>query len=290
MKRSALIALLVGLAAPGVASAQNSGGGVRYTLSIDARGETPTAMFLDRPNAAPQRLTATDGTFTGTVLGPARVTSAELRARYADGTEESLAIRLVPQAPTIPLSFFRTAPAACVQRTVAPLEHRSMQLRANLEAYFKARDLARDRATTPCGSTMRKRVVRAWFDRSYALAVQTQHIAFDRDAADRLRRIDPSSRAYVERSLAQIEGRQLALTYELQSWAQAQGDLRLALEVNTELRQQVAATPARSAGAELQGLDTGRLMADAAYLRSLSADVDRSPAAGAAATASPRPH
>lgn len=258
------------LAAVAAAPAAAQAPPVRISLSVEWRGEAPVRMFLDRSNAPPLALTPNGAAFTAELETAAGVNDGYLRAEYPDGEETALRIRLVPFAPAVPVTFFRAPPAACVNGVVAPLEGRTTQIRANLEAYFKARDLARDRASTPCGSLMRKRVAHAWFNRAYALAVGADYIAFDEDAAENLRRVDPGAEADIRRYLQQIEGRRFGLAYRVQSWAQRQGDAVLALTVVEDLDRRYAEDADVRAAAKLQGIDRDRLEDDLTFLRAIA--------------------
>jgi hypothetical protein len=255
-----------------IALASTAAAQPRYLISVEFRGDPPQKVYLDRSGATPEALTNKDNVFSITVASPNRVTEAQLRAVYNDGGEASLGIRFVPFSPTVPVTVYRSAPAPCVNGIVEPLERPSSQVRANLEAYFKARDLAQGRATTPCGTTMTKRVARAWFNKSYALATNTTHLAFDRDSADFLRKVDPRSAPEIDKSLRQIEGREFALNYRLQLWAVTAGDLTLAQSVNDELVKALAQNPEARMAAGLQRIDARRLNEDAKYLRALSDD------------------
>lgn len=257
-----LTALLAAAAAPASSVVRT----VHYTFAVDASGAAPQRVFVDRAGAAPLALTSAQGGFSGVLTGPPRLASATLRAVYPDGEERTLPVRLAPFSPNVAVTFFRDPRAPCADAAVRPLEAASSNTRANLKSYFKARDLADGRATATCGSKMMERVAAAWVERSYALAVSTDHIAFDHDAAERLRRVNPKRTAYVDDKLRQVRGREQALNYELQKWAQGQGDFALALAVNQQLQQQIGAEPA---AARLQQLTSGLLTRDAAFLQSL---------------------
>lgn len=265
MRPSGAVAALV-LAGLGLAGPVGGQPAPAQDFSITATSsgaEQPTQMWVEQ---GPQRipLTASGGAYVGSVprSGVMTVRGANLVAEY--GREQiTLPVRFVPGKPAMILAIQNPELLPCVHARVAQLEAPGASYGAQLSAYYQARRLAQSRT---CGPTMERRVVKAWFDRSYTLAKENDHIALDAEAAKALKAI-PQHQAYARIMEQRMASRLVQLDYAYQMALLGAGEYAAAVEVNDALTERLQEdTTLASAAAEYQNLTVDRLQLDAVVL------------------------
>lgn len=177
--RAIVIALMTYTAHAGMADAQTN---VR-TLSITWSGDQPSQVYVDRDGLRETlHLDDQQGVFTRTLqVAEARV-DATIAAEYAADETASLPVYLLDYRPALAVTFHQAANLPCSNAVVTRLEQRSNNFQTNLQAYFNARALALRTGPNRCGSVIRPRVIKAWYDRSYDLAARNENFRIDPDA------------------------------------------------------------------------------------------------------------
>lgn len=262
MRRVVIAAALGGAALAGAATGQPEPPQT-FSFTSTWTGEAePVRLWVEQ---GPQQFTMTrSGTsWTGTAPGAGIVLSrrASLLAEFADG-RIALPIRFVPAKPQMRFSVQNPALLACIPPNVTRLESPGPSYSAQADAYFKARRLAQE---GDCGPTMQRRVVKAWFDRSYILQKENDHIALDQEALAALQAY-PQHTNYATLMGNQATGRQAHIDYAYQQSLYFSKDFAAAAEVNAAIAERIREDETFAAGALEQGLTLGRLQSDGALL------------------------
>lgn len=234
----------------------------RFT-STWAGDVAPTRLWIEQgPQQFP--LTRSGATWAGTApaSGVVLTRRANLMAEYPDGAV-TLPIRFVPARPEMQFAVQNPPLLTCIPPNLTRLE-RAVAYSEQVDAYFKARRLAQ---SGDCGATNQARVVRIWFDRSFNLASENDHIAPDEEAYRQLRAY-AAHRAYADGMWARLNGLTAGLDYRYQMSLASQGDYSAAAEVNAAIVERLASSEALTAdAAQYQGVTEALLASDGAYLR-----------------------
>ena len=194
--------------------------------------------------------------------GVITVRGANLVAQYG-ADQVTLPVRFVPGKPAMSFAVQNPPLVPCVHSAVARLEAPGPSYAAQLEAYYSARRLAR---SGTCGPSMKSRVVKAWFDRSYVLADNNDHIALDAEAAAALKAF-PLHQAYAGIMEQRMSSRLAQLDYSYQMALASDGEYAAAAAVNEAMIERLEGDQTfASAVAEYQDLTVGQLRLDATIL------------------------
>lgn len=262
MRKAIIVAALGGAALAGGAIGQPEPPQTFSFTSTWAGDAEPVRLWIEQgPQQFPMTRSGSSWTGTAPAAGIVLSRRASLLAQYADG-RVALPIRFVPAKPQMRFSVQNPTVLACIPPNVTRLETPGPSYSAQVDAYFKARRLAQE---GDCGTTMQRRVVKAWFDRSYNLQNENDHIALDQDALAALK-VYPQHTAYATLMGNQATGRQAHIDYAYQQSLYFSRDFAAAVEVNAAIAERIQEDEAFAAGALEQGLTLGRLQSDGALL------------------------
>lgn len=260
-----------------------------YSLKVAVTGEPPARVVFDRDgDTQPLAFDGSANLYSATVddAGLAPVVPAAVVAEYDGDWRSALPIRLIRKDHQLSLTFHRTANLSCTGPVVQRLEQQSYDFPTALIAYFDARELALRTGAGRCGTLLRKRVVKAWFDRSYYLATHNDHIRLDPEAQAEYATLDPTySTNYVRQAAAD----ELRTINDAKLAAFNGADYTTATALSRTLLSKLDADPKlRQDALELQGLSVQQLSNDDALITtraSLAGAKFEESSPGAAATA-----
>lgn len=234
-----------------------------FSFTATSTGDTPPGRLWIEQGPQSFPLTLAGGSWSGTAPASGIVLTrrANLLAQYA-GAQVTLPIRFVPGKPQMRFSVQNPPLLTCIPPNVTWLEAPGSSYAAQMDAYFKARRLA---LSGNCGATMQRRVVKAWFDRSYVLQDENDHIALDQEAKTALQAY-PQHAAYAILMGNQAFGRSAQIDYSYQQALFRSQDYAAAVEVNAAMAERIREDDGFAAGALAQGVTLDRLGSDSVVL------------------------
>jgi hypothetical protein len=185
-----------------------------------------------------------------------------ITAGYSDGAEETVPIKFGPGISVIRMRIFHPAALDCGNETVRTIEQSASDPDLLLKRYITARALYR---MGGCGSYQVRRVIKAWFDRSYGLAILRPFFRLDDDARDEAQKILPS---YVDNYVQQVNGNNVKILNDVKLDLAKQGEYDAATKINSTLLNALEENP--TAGTK-QGLTPQQLILDKSFLDSAKA-------------------
>lgn len=179
--RGVVAAFVLTIATPVIGSAHAQTNA--RTVSIAWSGNQPSQVYIDRDGTRDTlHLDDQQGVFTRTLQIAEPQVAATIAAEYSSEETASLPVYLLDRRPTLSVTFHRATSLPCSHGTVTRLEQSSNNFQTTLQAYFDARALALRTGPNRCGSAIRPRVIKAWYDRSYDLAGRNPNFRIDPDA------------------------------------------------------------------------------------------------------------
>lgn len=253
------------IAAPGLALAFAPAAGpapAPFEIEAGWRSETePGRMWIER---GPDRVDlAKQGAAYRAQTAHQELTSSQALLVAQFGTREvSLPIRFTPAKPKMAFTVQDGPVVPCTDAQVRRLEAPGPTYTAQVDAYFRARRLAKE---GDCGS-IRQRVVKAWFDRSFALADSHDHITLDVEAKDELMKY-PGQANYASVMASRALTRLVQIDYGYQQALVEDGAWAEAAEVNAALVERLDADQGLAlAAAQYQGVTDERLTLDRDFI------------------------
>jgi hypothetical protein len=197
------------LLAPGGALAQP----VETKINVDTFTPTPTKIAVT-VEAERYPLSAGQGGWTSALpwKDPTNLEfkSGTLEATFADPDSSAwIPLRLSSGVTAIHIPLRKTATPKCIKANVDIVEKPAADRDRQFRAYLLARDLFYLSGDDVCGSILMPKVVKGWFDRSFALAISYPFVALDRDAVAEARRVMGAT--YVDPYVKQVEAYELRL-------------------------------------------------------------------------------
>ncbi|RZJ45535.1 MAG: hypothetical protein EON87_07275 [Brevundimonas sp.] len=234
-----------------------------FSFTATSAGDVaPGRLWIEQgPQSFPLTLSGSNWSGTAPASGVVLTRRANLLAQYTDG-QVTLPIRFVPAKPQMRFSVQNPPLLTCIPPNVTRLEAPGASYAAQVDAYFKARRLA---LSGNCGATMQRRVVKAWFDRSYVLQNDNDHIALDQEAKAALQAY-PQHAAYATLMGNQASGRSAQIDYNYQQALFQSQDYSAAVEVNAAMTERIREDEGFAAGALEQGVTLDRLVSDSVVL------------------------
>ncbi len=237
---------------------------------------------LDRPLSAARvlvgeidyPLAVANGVWT--VLLPAVTTQgtdwfqkAELNADFPAGESPiSVPLRLSPELVNIPLPVRKSPTPTCLIGNFSFIELESADLPTQLRAYIAARDLYFN--ALDCGPSMKRRIAKSWFDRSFSLAKSRSFISLDSAAVTAAKSASAYSDQQLDSYIVDVLGYEINLMYQQMLRYQAIGKRDQAAGLNEKLTAIIQSSEGRGAeAAKRQKIDLQKLDADRKYLVTL---------------------
>ena len=188
-----------------------------------------------------------------------------LTASYADQTSVPLFLRIRPGL-TINATVYHTVIDSCTPQNLHNFDRPSGSVETALKSYFLAIAALQMQGSDACGDIMRKRVEKAWFDRSYEMETLKNYFRISKPAADASREYQL---AYPDPYIDQDTGLGFKFANDWKLDEKARGNAARAAAINQELINALQADPHYQAIVKnLQTYTVDRLRADQMVLSS----------------------
>jgi hypothetical protein len=254
--------------APLAVSALFAGAAAAQDFVVGWSGDRPDRVYLDRNGQTDQfSLDEQSSLFKASIQTGSQQEDAVLAAEYSGSETLSLPIRVLDYRPVFSTNFRRLTDLQCTNPNVLELERGSVNFQVTLQRYFDARELAERSDATRCGRLMRPRVVKAWFDRSYALASANPQFRLDPDAIEELSKLSKHDREYVDMYDRRATAALIRFANDAKLNAIDQNNFAQAIELNNRLISDLEGDSAlREDVRQFEGLTVAVLRTDAAFL------------------------